>query len=102
MYNLTTVVIVCVLINGLFKILVSVPIATNQANNTVGGRECKPLSKCDFYLQFTENDIAGLPKEVIEKELQRQTCSLDIHGKLKKGKCNLLILLLMNRFFFLI
>ena len=86
MYNLTTVFIVCAIIIGLFKPNVSVPITTNHANNTVGEGECKPLSKCDFYLQFRENNVPGLTKEAIEKELQRKACRLDIHGEVEQGK----------------
>ena len=97
MYSLTKVFLEFVLLSAFFKTHVSIPITTNQDDNTAGRSECKLVKDCDFYLQFMENDVPGLSKEAMNKELKRQECDLNIHGKLEEGNSNLFTLLLMNK-----
>ena len=93
MYTWTKSFFVCAILSGLLQIHVSVLIKTNQARN--GRRECKPVNECDFYLQFLDNDVPWISKEVLDKEFKRQACGLNIYGEVEKGRLEVIILVLM-------
>jgi len=86
MYSSANVFLVCVLLNGLFKPHVSVPITLNEGNK-IEGRECKLLEDCVFYQQFPTNNISESLKIAIKKELQRQVCGLDEFGDVHRVNC---------------
>ena len=101
MYNVIPGFLSCVLLCGLFKSHVSIPITSwgqQEGGNKLKERQCKPVDDCDFYKQFENKDIPTELKNAIEKEIIREACGLNVNLDVDRGKRNQIVLLALNDF----
>ena len=103
MCSLGTVFLGYVILSGLFRPHVCqlsnivspfMSAVGNEDENTIDGRQCKPLKECEFYQQFEKKDISELLRKAIKNELLREACGLNRHREVVKGKLKLIIVVL--------
>ena len=61
-----------------------IPSTESDKNVTLRERECVPLSACYFYSELLNHP--SLPREVVEKELQKQECGFNGVNNERKGR----------------